>query len=46
MDCVKDLLLNHLCQGGYVFVNVCLLVSQLVCQQDYPKTTERISTKQ
>lgn len=45
MDCVKDLLLNHLCQGGYVFVNVCLLVSQLVGQQDYPKTAEWMSLK-
>ena len=45
MDCVKGLLLNYLCQGGYVFVNVRLLVGQLVGQQDYTKTAEPMSLK-
>ena len=34
----------YLCQGGLCCPS-CLFVSWLVCQQDYRKTTERISTK-
>jgi len=38
----KILINYYLCQGGYVFISVCLFV---VSKQDYTKSTQRIFTK-